>query len=354
MKTPAFVPAFVLSLPLLLHSSVVVAQGKPDAQPPASILVKGGRLLDVKKGAYLENAAIWIEGDRVKEVGRATEVESHAPKGAKVIDLGGVTILPGLIDCHTHIMSRMPDTDEGYIVSLATKSQAFRALEGAYDARITLRAGFTTIRDVENEGSDYADVALRDAISQGLAEGPRMQVATRAIAAVGQYNPFGVSPDLTNFPTGAQMVSGVEEARRAAREQIGHGADLIKVYADWRNPTLTVDEIRVIVEEAHRQKLKVAAHATTPEGIKNAITAGGPGKSRDDEGQRNVSGSDGGRDRRYFRKHQKRSHDPRTARQKRSAFAGHSAIGAAGHEPGRKDRVRLRRGHSRAAGAECG
>jgi len=274
MKTPAFVPAFVLSLPLLLHSSVVVAQGKPDAQPPASILVKGGRLLDVKKGAYLENAAIWIEGDRVKEVGRATEVESHAPKGAKVIDLGGVTILPGLIDCHTHIMSRMPDTDEGYIVSLATKSQAFRALEGAYDARITLRAGFTTIRDVENEGSDYADVALRDAISQGLAEGPRMQVATRAIAAVGQYNPFGVSPDLTNFPTGAQMVSGVEEARRAAREQIGHGADLIKVYADWRNPTLTVDEIRVIVEEAHRQKLKVAAHATTPEGIKNAITAG--------------------------------------------------------------------------------
>jgi imidazolonepropionase-like amidohydrolase len=101
-----------------------------------------------------------------------------------------------------------------------------------------------------------------------------MQVATRAIAAVGQYNPFGVSPDLTDFPTGAQMVSGVEEARRAVREQIGHGADLIKLYADWQHPTLTVEEMHVVVEEAHKQGLKVAAHATTPEGIKNAVTAG--------------------------------------------------------------------------------
>ena len=101
-----------------------------------------------------------------------------------------------------------------------------------------------------------------------------MQVATRAIAAVGQYFPFGVSSDLTDFPTGAQMVSGVEEARRAVREQIGHGADLIKVYADWDQPTLAVEEMRVIVEEAHKQKRKVAAHATTAEGIKNALTAG--------------------------------------------------------------------------------
>jgi imidazolonepropionase-like amidohydrolase len=132
----------------------------------------------------------------------------------------------------------------------------------------------TSVRDVESEGSGYADVALRDAIEQGLAEGPRMQVATLAIAAVGQYSPFGISPDLKGFPTGAQMVSGVEEARRAVREQIGHGADLIKVYADWRNPTLTVDEIRVIVEEAHKQKLKVACHATTADGIRNAVTAG--------------------------------------------------------------------------------
>ena len=143
------------------------------------------------KGKYIENAGIWIEGERIKEVGRVSEVQSHAPKGAKIIDLGRATILPGLIDCHTHIMARMPDTDDSYTLALATKSQAFRALEGAFNARLTLNAGFTTIRDVENEGSGYADVALRDAIEQGLAEGPRMQVATRAIAAsLSAYRPI--------------------------------------------------------------------------------------------------------------------------------------------------------------------
>ena len=262
--------AFVLALVLALYPALAISQ----AQPAASVLVKSAKLLDVRKGKYIENAGIWIEGERIKEVGRVSEVQSHAPKDAKIIELGRATILPGLIDCHTHIMARMPDTDDSYTLALATKSQAFRALEGAFNARLTLNAGFTTIRDVENEGSGYADVALRDAIEQGLAEGPRMQVATRAIAAVGQYEPFGISPDLPDFPTGAQMVSGVEEARRAVREQIGHGADLIKIYADWQHPTLTVEEMGVIVEEAHKQKLKVAAHATTPEGIKNAVTAG--------------------------------------------------------------------------------
>jgi imidazolonepropionase-like amidohydrolase len=266
--------AFVFAILLALYPAITISQSQPAPQVATSVLVKAGKLLDVRKGSYIENAAILIEGERIKEVGLASEIQLHAPKGAKVLDLGRATVMPGLIDCHTHIMARMPDTDESYTMALATKSQAFRALEGAFNARLTLNAGFTSIRDVENEGSGYADIALRDAIEQGLAEGPRMQVATRAIAAVGQYEPFGISPDLSNFPTGAQMVSGVEEARRAAREQIGHGADLIKVYADWRYPTLTVEEMRVIVEEAHQQKLKVAAHATTPDGIKNALTAG--------------------------------------------------------------------------------
>src|SRR5579872_4340189 len=259
---------------LLALWSVRVTPQAQVKQNSASIVVKAGKLLDVNKGSYVENAAVWIEGDRIKEVGRFADIRSHAPKDAKVIDLGRATVLPGLIDCHTHIMARIPEGDNGYVLNLATKSQAFRALEGAYDARITLQAGFTSVRDVENEGSGYADVALRDAINQGLAEGPRMQVATRAIAAVGQYNPFGVSPDLAEFPTGAEMVSGVDEARRAAREQIGHGADLIKVYADWDHPTLTVEEMRVVVEEAHKAKRKVAAHAYSPEGIRNALNAG--------------------------------------------------------------------------------
>jgi imidazolonepropionase-like amidohydrolase len=255
-------------------AALALGQSQPPSPVPIETVVKAARLLDVRKGSYVENAAIWIDGEQIKEVGSASEIVAHAPKDAKIVDLGQATILPGLIDCHTHIMARIPRGPDGYIVTLATKSEAFRALEGAYDARITLEAGFTTVRDVESEGSGYADVALRDAINQGLAVGPRMLVATRAIAALGQYNPFGVSPDLVNFPTGAQMVSGVEEARRAVREQIGNGADLIKVYADWNHPTLTVDEMRVIVEEAHKQNLKVAAHATTPEGIKNALIAG--------------------------------------------------------------------------------
>ena len=272
----------------LLFAATVSALAQTDTKSSVPIIVKAAKMLDVRKGTYIENGAVWIEGERVKEVGLASDVQAHAPKAAKVIDLGHATMLPGLIDCHTHIMARIPEGDDGYVLNLATKSQAFRALEGAYNARITLEAGYTTIRDVESEGSGYADVALRDAIKQGLALGPRMQVATRAIAAVGQYFPFGVSPDLADFPTGAQMVSGVEEARRAAREQIGHGADLIKVYADWEEPTLTVEEMRVIVEEAHRQKRKVAAHAITPEGIKNAVIAGvdsiehGHGANRED------------------------------------------------------------------------
>jgi imidazolonepropionase-like amidohydrolase len=270
MKTRAFVFAFVVAL----CPALAISQSPSAPQMAASVLVKAGKLLDVRKGGYIEGGAIWIEGERIKEVGRLAEVQGHIPKDAKVIDLSRATVLPGLIDCHTHLMARFADTRDGYLQGLATKSQAFRALEGAADARVTLYAGFTTGRDVENEGSGYADVALRDAIQQGLVEGPRMQVATRAIAALGQYNPFGVSPDLTDFPTGAQMVSGVEEARRAVREQIGHGANLIKVYADWDHPTLTVEEMHVVVEEAHKQGLKVAAHATTPEGIKNAVTAG--------------------------------------------------------------------------------
>src|SRR5579872_1840443 len=249
-------------------------QNAPNPAEHSLTLIKAARLLDVRKGAYIENAAILVDGERIKEVGLASDIQAHAPKVAKIIDLGSATVLPGLIDCHTHMMARFDDTPDGYILGLATKSQAFRALEGAANARATLQAGFTSTRDVENEGSGYADVALRDAINQGLVEGPRMQVATRGIVAVGQYYPFGVSTDLADFPRGAQMVSGVEEARRAVREQIGNGADLIKVYADWETPTLTIEELTVIVQEAHKLGHKVAAHATTPQGIKNAVNAG--------------------------------------------------------------------------------
>src|ERR1700676_1466285 len=267
--------AFLLLSPLFgLWSFFARAQSETDAKQPTAILLKSGRLLDVSAGKYIYGAGILIEGGRTKEVGGAPEVMKVAPKNARVIDLGSATVLPGLIDCHTHLMLREPEGPNSYALNLVTKSEAFRALEGAADARVTLEAGFTTVRDVENEGSWYADVALRDAINQGLVEGPRMQGATRGIAGVGQYYPFGVLPDLRGFPTGPQMVRGVEDVRRAVREQIGYGADLIKLYADWPNPTLTVEEMHAAVEEAHKAGRKVAAHATTPEGIRNAVTAG--------------------------------------------------------------------------------
>jgi imidazolonepropionase-like amidohydrolase len=265
------VHALLLTVLVFLAST---AQSDPAEAPQSALMIRAGRMLDVRSGHYVQDAGIYIEGERIKSAGPFGALLAQAPAGIKVIDLHDATVLPGLIDCHTHMMARMPDGENGYAVNLLTKSQAYRALEGAANARATLEGGFTTVRDVENEGSDYADVALRDAINNGLAQGPRMLVATRGIAAVGQYEPFNVRPDLAEFPTGAQMISGVEDARRAVREQIGHGADLIKIYADWLYPTLTVAEMQVIVEEAHKAHLKVAAHATTPEGIRNAVTAG--------------------------------------------------------------------------------
>ncbi len=257
----------------LLFSHPALCQSSASQQSGSAAIVRAARVLDVRAGSYVKNAAVYIEGERIMAVGPAADFVKASPS-ATVIDLGDATVLPGLIDCHTHLMARIPDRPGGYGLNLLTKSQAYRALEGAANARATLNAGFTTVRDVESEGSGYADVALRDAIIAGLVEGPRMRVATRGIAAVGQYLPFGISPDLSNFPTGAQMVSGPEEARRAVREQIGHGADLIKVYADWDFPTLTVAEMQIIVEEAHKANRKVAAHATTLEGIRNAVSAG--------------------------------------------------------------------------------
>jgi imidazolonepropionase-like amidohydrolase len=271
--------AFDLRQPLKVTAvaifwSIVAVHAEPAPAPPRQVIVLAAQVLDVRSGHYLRDVAVNIEGERIVSIGPAQTITAHAPADATVIDLHNATVLPGLIDCHTHLMARIREGENAYEVNLLTKSEAYRALEGAADARATLRAGFTTVRDVENEGSGYADVALRDAINAGLVEGPRMLVATRGIAAVGQYPPFNVRPDLVGFPTGAQMISGVEEARRAVREQIGYGADVIKVYADWRHPTLTVAEMQVVVEEAHKAGLKVAAHATTPEGIRNAVMAG--------------------------------------------------------------------------------
>jgi imidazolonepropionase-like amidohydrolase len=192
----------------LLSGPAAWPQARAAAPAPRKIAVKAHRMLDVRSGRYLNDAVVLIEGERIQAAGEKLAIGPEL----EVLDLGAATLLPGLIDVHSHLLA---NAGGRYATMLLTKSQAYRALEGAAHARRTVLAGFTTVRDVENEGSGYADVALRDAIARGLVEGPRMLVATRGIAAVGQYEPFGVSSDLRDFPRGAQMVSGIEECRGA-------------------------------------------------------------------------------------------------------------------------------------------
>lgn len=240
------------------------------------LTIHAGRVLDVRGGGYLKDQAVVVKEGRIV----AIEPWSEKRAGPEVVDLTRLTVLPGLIDAHTHLLSRNRAMED-YASGLVTKSLSYRTLEGAANARATLMAGFTTVRDVESEGAGFADAALRDAIADGLVPGPRMQVATRGIAAVGYYFPQDVAPEFAAILTGAQMVSGTEEMRRAVREQIRGGADLIKLYVDFRDPggrkmhaTLTLDEIRTAVEEAHRAGRRVAAHAMTPEGVRNAVAGG--------------------------------------------------------------------------------
>src|SRR5919205_772419 len=189
-----------------------------------------------------------------------------------------------LIDAHVHVLLQGDITAADYDEQLFKESLAYRALRATKALRIALRHGFTTVRDLETEGAMYTDVDLKKAINAGIISGPRMVVSTRAMSVTGGYGPSGYSPEVT-YPKGVQIVDGVEAARKAVREQIGNGADWIKVYADRAYfvakdgslssiPTFTLDEMKAIVDEAHRLRHKVAAHAMARPGIENAVTAG--------------------------------------------------------------------------------
>jgi len=234
------------------------------AQTPTVVLIKAGKLLDPKSGLELTDQDILIEGERIKEVGPATVVAPHASKTALVIDLSKATVLPGLIDCHTHLLSNndgaLGSDDPNWVLTVAQMSPAKRALLGAKMGREDLEAGITTVRDVGNSGLN-GDVALRDAINAGWVVGPRMRASTRALSAAGgQFGPLQVGAQNLVEQEYA-VVSGVEEARRAVREAFYDGADLIKVIVNTGPRVLSVDEMKVIVEEAHRVHRKVAAHA---------------------------------------------------------------------------------------------
>ena len=225
----------------------------------------------------------WVvltQGERIAAVGRASTV--HVPQGALVVDLPGTTLLPGLMDAHSHLFLH-PYNEARWDDQVLKEPVPYRTLRAGVQARATLLAGFTTLRDLGTEGADYADLALRRAIDEGMIEGPRLLVATRAIVATGSYGPAprGLRPDVCCTPQGAQEASGVDEVTRAVREQAGRGADWIKVYADYRwgpggtqQPTFSEEELKALVEAAHSSGRPVAAHAHTAEGMRRAVLAG--------------------------------------------------------------------------------
>jgi imidazolonepropionase-like amidohydrolase len=261
---------------MLLTLSSVFACAQTTEPQPKSILLKAARILDVRTGKYLINAGLLVENDRIKEVGPMAEVQLHAPKGATIIDLGMATLLPGLIDCHAHLLTSGTtlSPQETILNAAAGMSPTARVLLGAHNARDDLEAGFTTVRVVGHSGID-GDVSLREAINVGWLAGPRIQAAARKLAPPGgqalQLNP-AVADQIVDQEF--LQVGSADEARKAVRENLLYGADLIKVVADAGNRFITPDEMKAIVEEAHRAKVKVAVHATTVTGIQAAIDAG--------------------------------------------------------------------------------
>ncbi len=266
--------AFALSI--LSLSVVLLSASAPARSEQRQVAIRCGQLIDGRGGPPASNVLILIEGETIKAVGAGLKI----PDGAEVIDLSRFTVLPGLIDAHTHLLLEPGDYDR----QLLRDSLPLRTLRAGVRAREMLEAGFTSIRDLETEGAGYADVALRQAIDSGLIPGPRMQTATRALSSTGNYQLLGYAPEVA-VPAGAEIVDGVDQIRRAVREQIKHGADWIKFYADYRNfspegeitdlrLTFSPEEMKAIVEEAHRRNRRVAAHAYSSQAAQAAIAAG--------------------------------------------------------------------------------
>lgn len=242
-----------------------------------SVLITGAEVLDPTGDRFVQGQSVLIVGNRIVEVSPAAA--EHAPPGATKLDLSGLKLLPGLIELHSHLLLH-PYNETSWNDQVLKESLGLRTIRGVVAAKTTLEAGFTTIRELGTEGAGFADVALRDAINQGIIPGPRIFAATRALVATGSYGPSGFDPRW-DMPKGAQVADGVAGVRRATREQIAAGADWIKVYADYRRrgqgpstPTFSQEEINAIVDEATSAGLPVAAHASTNEAIRRAVLAG--------------------------------------------------------------------------------
>ncbi len=264
----------LLALPLLVLA--FSASSPPPAQAQEVTVLRPARVFDGESGSLKEGWVVVVEGNRIREAGPASQV--RVPGGAEEIDLPGLTLLPGLIEGHAHLLlhpyDETPWTDQVLLESLGE-----RTARGVVHAEKSLMAGITTLRDLGTEGAGYADVGLKAAIEKGVIPGPRLIVTTRAIVATGSYNPKG-APEW-HLPKGGEEADGYDDLVRVTRDQIGRGADWVKIYADYRwgpdgtaQPTFTEEELRTVVEVAESSGRPVVAHASTPEGMRRSVEAG--------------------------------------------------------------------------------
>lgn len=259
------------------YASLVLIYLVAATQPAATVyLLKPAHIFDGEAAALREGSVVLVRGDKIEAIGSAAEVK--APPEAKVIDMPGTTLMPGLIEAHSHVLLH-PYNETTWNDQNAHEALALRVARATNHLRNTLMAGYTTIRDLGTEGAGYADVGLKQAVEQGIIPGPRMVVTTRAIVATGSYGPKGYAPEW-RVPQGAEEADG-ENLIRVVRDQIGRGADWIKVYADYSwgargqaAPTFSLEELKHIVDTAKSSGRAVAAHASTVEGMRRAAMAG--------------------------------------------------------------------------------
>jgi imidazolonepropionase-like amidohydrolase len=254
----------------------MIPQTQRTAAPETVYLLKPAHVFDGESAQLHDNWVVLIRGEKIEAAGPTGSVT--APAGAKVIELAGLTLMPGLIEAHSHVLLH-PYSETVWNDQVARESLSLRVARATNHLRNTLQAGFTTVRDLGTEGAGYADVGLKQAVEQGIIPGPRMIVVTRAIVATGSYGPKGYASEWT-VPQGAEEADGIDSLTRVVRDQIGHGADWIKIYADYRwgksgaAPTFSVDELKLVVETAKSAGIPVTAHATTAEGMRRATVAG--------------------------------------------------------------------------------
>jgi imidazolonepropionase-like amidohydrolase len=271
--------AMLLALGIMICARGALAQESEEK----ALVVRARWLIDGTSDKPRRNVQIVIRGNRIVDVIPANS--PSLPEDARVIDLGGATVLPGLIDTHTHIFLQGEDPAAGgYDVQLLKSPASYRAARAVVSARRALEQGFTSIRDLETEGAGYGDVGIKRAINEGLIPGPRMWVSTVSISSTGGYPLEGYAPEIS-VPKGAQLIDGPIEARKAARQQLDNGADWIKVYMTHRSwldpqgalvsqPTLTLEELKAIVDETHGWGRKVACHAYNGPGLQRALDGG--------------------------------------------------------------------------------